>query len=253
MSATTDDDLLTIHNVATAEEARQNAVVAARVTANIRRKKTLDMLRNIGLVLAIPATMSGYIYRQYKPVIETRIDYIPIMQDGTVINALRFEQLDPATQADAAINSVVAYVRAREGYSSIGAGYAWNIVIGMSTEDVARVYKEQNTPTLKTSPWQRYGDHTRVDIAYDSHRELCNGDDCGPPGQPPGYEISYIRTVYANNVVTEQGRYYAQVRFTRGDENLEPRLISAVNAARIRVNYYVPGTPAGATPQGRVR
>lgn len=247
MSVTTDEKLATIYNVSTVENEAHYATVAARIESKVRWKKRVEMLKWVGLAMAIPIAASGWIYRHTNPVVETTVAYVPLMPDGSIAQVFPYEMLPAGSQRDITLNTVIGYVRARESYNSIGAGYNYNLVAALSTPKVFQEFESTDHPDLKTSPWQRYAEHTVVDFAYDSYWPLCNGFTCGPDDKPTGYTIRFRRREITNGTVRSDGFYVSQLRVIRDVEDIPAKQVQTINGARIRVDLYSRGTPDTAT------
>lgn len=224
------------------------AAVAEAQRIKERARDRREWLKTVALVVAVPLALSGWIMREVRPVVQRDIEFVPLMPDGTIASAHRWENLPREVQGDMAMNTLWNYVRLRESYSATGAEYAYRVVSALSDERVRDEYQLAHSPQNPTSPYRRMGDAERVDVSYDSHIDLCPMTGCKPNELPMGYQFRFQRTI------TVQGRpqlpvfYTAQVRFRRGVEGIDPRQRFTFNGPAVQVTEYVAGTPAGAQP-----
>jgi type IV secretory pathway component VirB8 len=251
MSATTEGPLLRLDSVTTNQQEAHFASVAAQARAEAQRRNRRDLLKTLTICALLPVAVSGWVYRETHPLVQQEVRYIPLMPDGTVVNTMRWEYLPLRDRNVVILNSVWNYIRQRESYSRIGMGYAWNAVLAMSNEDVGREYRRLNDPRAEGSPYKRYGEDTRVDVAYESHRVLCDGMDCGPNDEPMGLEVRFKRQEVTKGVAGPTSLWITEVRFDRNVAGLDPDLVATVNGAALRINYYRPAQPVGAQQGAR--
>jgi len=246
MSTTMQDALLRLENVTPVQEEQRHANVLAKARATQRRSERNDLLKTVAIILLLPAVASGWVYREISPVVRQDVQFLPMMPDGTIAKAYRWEYLPNSDRNAVALNSMWNYVRMRESFSKIGAGYAWNAVNAMSNVAVQNEYARTDHFTVASSPWQKYGENVRVEIAYDSHRSLCDGRECGTEDNPIGFEFRFQRVEIIKGVAQRPVLYFCEVRFQRNVEGLDPQLVVTLNGSASQVTYYRPGVPVGA-------
>lgn len=246
MSATTIQaaEAAGLRPVKAAEKEAFYAEVAAKMRAEEGRKAGREFLKTLGLVLAVPLIASGWIVREYTPRIQEKVEFVPITENGVIARSYEWEDLPAATKADNAMNTMWNYIRHREGYSNATADYAWRLVTALSDVQVSDEYKRTNNPASKESPWGRYGQDTRVDIAFDGVTDLCNVETC--PTVPDAYRFWFWRTEVTKGVAQKPVLYSAVVRFRRGTSDVDGAQRATINGPAARVWEYVPGQPAGA-------
>lgn len=234
----------TMDMVRPADELARSAAVAAAMRSKAQRRVRNDFLKTLALVVAVPLVASGWIARAVSPEVRQEIEYVPLAPDGTIASAFRWEALDPRVRGDAVINTLWNYVRHREAYSATGVDYAWRVVTALSEPKVGDEYKAANDPRNAESPFAKFGEKTRVDVAYDSHWDLCPVSGC--PDEAEGYAFRFWRTEVVDGVPRQPVMHLAQLRFRRDVPGIDARQRATINGPAIQVREYVPGRPAGA-------
>lgn len=227
-----------------ADEMARGAAVAAEMRSRAQRRVRREFLKTLALAVSVPLIASGWVVRAVAPEVRQEIEYVPLAPDGTIASAFRWEALDPRVRGDAAINTLWSYVRHREAYSATGADYAWRVATALSEPKVGEEYKAAHDPRNPESPIARFGEKTRIDVAYDSHWDLCPVEGCAD--QAEGYAFRFWRTEVVDGAARQPVMHVAQLRFRRDVPGIDARQRATINGPAIQVREYVPGRPAGA-------
>lgn len=190
------------------------AAAADRKAKNADRR---NFLKNFALVSYLPIAASGWIKWAVSPRIETKAEYIPIREDGTIARAFRLEELPINAQRDlSGVNAAWFYVLMRESYSSGTMDYAWRVVSLMSDTRVREEYQKAHINTNENSPYAIYGKTGSVSIEKDSFQPLTPLE--GYVGPPVGYEFRYWRIERKPNLQPTRRMYRTTMMFHRNVE-----------------------------------
>lgn len=226
------------------EEEAHFAAVAADMRAKETRKAIREGLKTAALVLAVPLVASGWYAREVSPRIQEKVEFIPITEKGVIARGYEWEDLPASAKADNAMTTMWNYVRHREAYSHILADYSWRLVTALSDGKTADEYKRDHNPANPASPWKRYGEDTRVDVAFDGVTDLCTVEVC--PAIPEGYRFWFWRTEIVKGAPQRPVMYSAAMRFRRGLADVPGDQRATINGPAAQVWEYVPGAPVGA-------
>lgn len=255
MSATTTDAAAAehggLHVVRPGEDLAHYATVAAEMRAQAQKRTQREFLKALALVLAVPMIASGWVARAVAPEIRQEVEFVPITENGVIASSHRWEALPATVKADNAMNTIWNYVRHREAYSHATADYAWRVVTALSDDKLGAEYRQAHDPRHPDSPTQRYGEKTRIDVAFDSVTDLCSVEACRD--NPEGYKFWFWRTEVVDGHRGRPELHSAEARFRRGVPGIDSRQRATINGPAAQVWEYVPASPVGVAQQGGAR
>lgn len=234
-----------IKPVTETEQFAHDTAVVARINAAERRRSIANIVRWIVVAACIPAAATGWLAWAKYPLVVKEVQYIPISEDGTPLMALRDSDLPPQARKINVQNSIINYVRKREGFNDLEADKNWDIVSRMSSVSVRDEYQAINSMNKDGSQWKTYSGGGWIKVSYDSMEDLTT-----PAGYidiPPAYFVRFCRQVKRKdkNIPDRAELWGATVGFKADVPGYDGRLIREENPGKIQVTSYPDVRPIG--------
>jgi type IV secretory pathway component VirB8 len=167
MSDLKDEDRIETIVMHKEEMERLYAARRAELARQVRKERLQFMGRSAALtssivlnVALVAAVVSMLPLKQLIPIVVYQ------REDGTVTNTVSWESLPESVRTDTTINTLWAYVEARESWSEANAEHSWTVVSAMSAPDVRKQFQAAYSLDNPDSPASRYKDGTTVSIKF---------------------------------------------------------------------------------------
>ena len=213
-----------------------------RSLAKMSRAVHGGMRKSHVMAWAVALLEAGALYH-FAPLIRVVPVYVPVQSDGTMPSVM---SVDPSTRLEglkhgpADISAALwQYVRWRESYNWADAKAAWDIVSGMSSNNVRRQFQDWYVYTNKASPQAVYGFKDAVKLSWVESR--VDGD---------RYTVTFWRQLFSDGSTAGSPQLWVcPLAFsTTWSAPLQERL--TYNPGSLAVTAYPGCYPKGEAPGG---